>query len=43
MISWNSANLKNDLLNKNDVHFSGNFSVNKFRGQENLQMIGDVL
>lgn len=43
MISWNSADLKNDLLNKSDVHFSGNFSVNKFRGRENLQMIGDVL
>lgn len=42
LISWNNGQLIDKIKTKEKIEFSGDFSINKFRNQESLQMIGDV-
>lgn len=42
LISWNNAKKLDELSSKSSFVFHGNLSINHFRGQDTLQMIGQV-
>lgn len=42
LLSWNNGKKINQLRTTEHAVFSGNFSVNHFRGEDHLQMIGDL-